>query len=40
MLIDPTFEVLESDSLTVSSTFVKNLYDLNTLIQKEHSANI
>lgn len=32
MIIDPSFEVLGGSSLTVSATFVKNLYDLNTLI--------
>ncbi|CAD8070227.1 unnamed protein product [Paramecium primaurelia] len=40
MIIDPTFEIKGSSSYLISSTFVKELYDLNTKIQKEHSSNI
>ena len=40
MILDPTFKVEQKDSVTVSSFFVRELYNLNTDMQKDHSLNI
>ncbi|CAD8111372.1 unnamed protein product [Paramecium sonneborni] len=40
MLWDPTFPVKNNVSKTISADFVKDLYNLNTNMQKDHSLNL
>jgi hypothetical protein len=40
MFIDEKFKVEETNSLNVSSYFVRELYNINTDMQKDHSLNI
>ena len=40
MVLNPKFPIMGLNSLTYSENVISYLYDVNTVIQKEHSVNI